>query len=381
VTGGGGSAHNQPCVNTTHPRWSHARYAMGVIVGCRDRRLTWLAWLVSWLALSGCSGCSTYRRCNAPPEARLATLPALLSGTGLFMAGSLDAVVGGVRAYAPAFGLWSDGATKRRWVSLPAGSRIDTRDMDDWSFPVGTKLWKEFSVAGRRIETRLLVRVGEGSGDWAGAAYVWDTDQREARLSPDGGADIHGSGHDVPSATDCVGCHAGRRSYVLGFSAVQLAQPGVPVSVDELAREGWFTRMPPLAASLPGAELDRQALGYLHANCGHCHNPRRPPRGDGPRCYDPERSLELWLPSEPSADLWQAPALRTAVPRFVTPGEPDESRLITLVSRRGRRLHMPPLGSGHVDEEGVRRLSAWIESLRGGAAGGASARSQGSESP
>jgi mono/diheme cytochrome c family protein len=335
-----------------------------VSIGRNDRRWAWLAWLALWVALSGCSGCASYRRCNAPPEARLAALPALLSETGLFAAGSLDALGSGVRAYAPGFELWSDGATKRRWVSLPAGGRIDSADMDDWSFPVGTRFYKEFSVAGRRIETRLLIRVGQGAGDWAGAAYVWDADQREARLSPQGGQDVGGSGHDVPSATDCIGCHGGRRSYVLGFSAVQLAQPGVPLSLDALASEGRLTRVPARAVSMPGAELDRAALGYLHANCGHCHNPRRPPRGDGPRCYDPERSLEFWLPSASSAELWQTPALRTAVPRFVTPGEPDDSRLLTLVSRRGRRLHMPPLGSGHVDEAGVRRLSAWIASLR-----------------
>jgi hypothetical protein len=38
--------------------------------------------------------------------------------------------------------------------------------------------------------------------------------------------------------------------------------------------------------------------------------------------------------------------------------------LLTLVSRRGKRLHMPPLGSQRVDEQGVQLLSEWIESLR-----------------
>jgi mono/diheme cytochrome c family protein len=323
----------------------------------------WLFGLVSWLALSSCSGCASYRRCNAPPEARLAALPGRLSETGLYAPGSVEALGSGVREYAPGFALWSDGATKRRWVSLPAGSRIDSSDMDDWSFPVGTRFYKEFSVAGRRIETRLLMRVGPGAGDWAGAAYLWDADQREARLAPEGALNVNGSGHDVPSATDCVGCHAGRRSFVLGFSAVQLGQPGVPLSLEALSREGLLTRLPARAPQLPGSDLDREALGYLHSNCGHCHNLRRPPRGDGPRCYDPERSIDFWLSSEPSADLWQTAALRTAVPRFLTPGEPDESRLLTLMSRRGRRLHMPPLASGRVDDEGVQRLTAWIASL------------------
>jgi hypothetical protein len=290
-------------------------------------------------------------------------LPARLSETGLFAQGSVEVLGGGVRAYAPGFALWSDGATKRRWVALPAGGRIDSSDMDDWSFPLGTRFFKEFSVGDRRVETRVLIRVGAGAGDWAGAAYLWDADQRDAWLTPAGAKNANGSGHDVPSATDCVGCHGGRRSFVLGFSAVQLAQPGVPLSLDALSEEELLTRPPARAPLLPGGELDRAALGYLHANCGHCHNSARPPRGDGPRCYDPERSLDFWLPSTPNEQLWQTPVLRTAVPRFLTPGEPDDSRLITLVSRRGRLLHMPPLASERVDEEGMQRLRAWIESL------------------
>ena len=52
-------------------------------------------------------------------------------------------------AYAPKFQLWSDSATKKRWIYLPPGSQIDTSDMDFWKFPVGTKVWKEFSAVGR----------------------------------------------------------------------------------------------------------------------------------------------------------------------------------------------------------------------------------------
>ena len=44
----------------------------------------------------------------------------------------------------PQFASWSDGATKRRWLHLPAGEVINTDDMDNWVFPVGTRAWKEF---------------------------------------------------------------------------------------------------------------------------------------------------------------------------------------------------------------------------------------------
>jgi len=304
-------------------------------------------------------------------------LPERLSQTGLFAAAGSGKIAADAIEYEPRFALWSDGASKRRWVTLPAGTRIDTADPDAWSFPVGTKFWKEFSRDGRRIETRLLVKLdpdrattaGSPSSDWAGAAYLWNDDQSDAYLAPEGQSDAAGTGHEVPSAAECGGCHGGRRSYVLGFSALQLASPGLPLALDELARAGRLTRAPERAPSIPGSDLDRAALGYLHANCGHCHNSQRPPRGAGPRCYDPERSLDFWLPSASDAnDVRELPAYTSSVPRFVTPGRPDESRLITLVSRRGFRLHMPPLASREVDTEGVRLLGEWIASLAPGGA-------------
>src|SRR4051812_26067642 len=87
------------------------------------------------LALSVASllGCSSYEQCNPVRAEDLAALPLELSQTGLFVPGS-EALAPGVRPYAPAFELWSDGATKRRWIWLPSGAAIDSSDVDDWKF-------------------------------------------------------------------------------------------------------------------------------------------------------------------------------------------------------------------------------------------------------
>src|ERR1043166_3968535 len=110
--------------------------------------------------------------CAEPTPTALAALPQRLSDTGLF---NDD---GSVVEYAPAFALWSDGAEKKRSISLPDGAVIDTRDMDDWRFPQGTKLWKQFVRDDVRVETRLLLKTGDGNGDdaWAAGAYLWDGD-------------------------------------------------------------------------------------------------------------------------------------------------------------------------------------------------------------
>jgi hypothetical protein len=72
--------------------------------------------------------------------------------------------------YFPQYPLWSDGADKQRWIYLPPGSAIDASDPDIWLFPEGTKIWKEFSFGGRRVETRLIESLGKGR--LAFAAYA-----------------------------------------------------------------------------------------------------------------------------------------------------------------------------------------------------------------
>src|SRR5882672_4590761 len=66
--------------------------------------------------------------------------PTTLDCTGLYSALETKELAAGVRAYAPAVPLWSDGAAKRRFISIPAGQKIDASDPGEWKFPVGTKV-------------------------------------------------------------------------------------------------------------------------------------------------------------------------------------------------------------------------------------------------
>src|SRR5215831_4122467 len=83
---------------------------------------------------------------DAPPDTPLPLClsddfhPATLAETGLCADAKCTSTLPGVLAYAPRWPLWSDGATKRRWIYLPAGSHIDTTDMNVWHFPQDTKL-------------------------------------------------------------------------------------------------------------------------------------------------------------------------------------------------------------------------------------------------
>ena len=81
----------------------------------------------------------------AVPGSGAPALPEQLHDTGLFAPGQPDRLGAGVESFEPQHPLWSDGASKRRWIRLPPGTAIDARDPDRWRFPRGTKLWKEFS--------------------------------------------------------------------------------------------------------------------------------------------------------------------------------------------------------------------------------------------
>lgn len=302
-------------------------------------------------------GCGRYWVCDLPDPDRTSELPERLSETGLYADLATGELATGVAAYTPQFALWSDGADKRRWIWLPPDSRIDTSDPDDWRFPAGTKLWKQFSVAGVAIETRLVEKRGPRDDDWVALSYVWDADGRDASAAPLGDIDVRATGHDVPAAGECAACHGGRRSFVLGFSTIQLARPAAAgeLDLDALVAQGRLSD-PPVSPIVPGDPTVRAALGYLHANCGHCHNAARP-AADGARCFDPRNDLDFSLAV---ADL-AAPETTATYRTVVATG--NATKALDRMSRRGFLRQMPPLATTRVDDEAVALMQRWIEAL------------------
>lgn len=310
-------------------------------------------------------GCETFHYCAPAPASRIEAAPDRLSETSLFADVATRTLARGVRPFRPEFELWSDGASKLRWVYLPPGETIDARDMDDWRFPVGTKLWKEFRQGDRPVETRLLQKLGTGDHDWLTLSYLWRDDESDADAVPQGVVQARGTRLDVPAAGECAACHGGRRSFVLGFSALQLSRDAPEPDAVDLAAldvEGLLSASPDRMFVAPGNETERNALGYLHVNCGHCHNQARPAQGAS-RCFDPEDDLDFWLQVDLLDSPQQTPTYRSAIGAAVKPGNPGDSRMIELVSSRGMFRQMPPLATERVDDAGVQLLSDWILEL------------------
>jgi hypothetical protein len=303
-------------------------------------------------ALAGCSdGSSTPDAMVLPTE-----LPMLLSQTGLYKDIDTKEVAPDLREFTPHYRLWSDGAVKTRWIRLPSGAVIDNSDNDRWLFPVGTAWFKEFVRDGKRVETRLIWRVadtGDRERDTLFGAYIWNDTETDAIFTPDGAMNVRGTEHDVPSADACWKCHIGEPGRTLGFSAVQLG------TVDDLPLSA-----PPPAGTTYTAPND--ALGYLHANCGHCHNRY------GSAWVSSTMELRLGVDDHDPA---MAPAVRTTVgvalqqwvnhgyTTRVVAGDPDASALLYRMTQRTTGTQMPPIATELVDDAGVTTIRDWITNL------------------
>jgi hypothetical protein len=295
-------------------------------------------------------------------DARIEALPQRLSEAGLYCDDKMSVPSGELLAYAPSFELWSDGAKKLRWIRLPAGTQIDTANVDDWSFPLGTELWKEFRVDGRRIETRLLRRVSPSTDGWIGVSYVWNSEQTDASIITNGVENALGTTHDVPDSRACMTCHGGRASIVLGFSAVQLARPARTgeATLDSLSANGRLSS-PMKSPVFGGSTSEIAALGYLHSNCGSCHNDARSAANTA---FRPPRNLDLWLTVSTLGNPSATPTYKTAMDRFIHRGSPEESPIIQRLTHAPfMRRRMPPIAVERPDNEGAELLRQWIRSL------------------
>jgi hypothetical protein len=295
------------------------------------------------------------------------TEPTRLSETGLYD-DIVDGTLGpGVDAYRPQFQLWSDGATKQRWLYLPPGSQIDTSDMDYWKYPIGTKVWKEFTRDDVRVETRLIQKHGPRPSDWFMVAFQWNEEQTDALAVPDGVQNASNTQHDVPARTDCEACHGNMRDRLLSVSAIQLSHDLGDLDLDTLIQRGSLSDPPAGEFQVPGTEVEKAALGYLHANCGLCHNPN-----SGIAAVV---DMQLWLATGSLASVAETPTYTTTIevetstgapagaPVRVRAGNPAESSVFARMNDRGGSVQMPPVGTELVDTSGVDAVSAWISAL------------------
>jgi uncharacterized repeat protein (TIGR03806 family) len=300
-----------------------------------------------------------------PPD----DFPKTLSTTGCVDPSSPSKAAAGMIPYDVNAPLWSDGATKRRWMSVPDGLAVHVNTNGDFDYPVGTVLMKEFSVGGKRAETRLLMYASDG---WSGYSYEWNDAQTEATLLPSNLSKPFGS-QDwfYPSRSECLACHTLAAGRSLGPEVLQLNRnfkypDGATVNqLAQLQHIGMFDAdigYPPSLPALPSptgstGSVEDRARAYMHANCSICHRPQGTNQANfdarfGTSFHD--SGLCNGTPLE--GDLGATGA------KLLVPGDPSHS-LISLRIHANDSNRMPPVGRHVVDTQGAALIDQWISSL------------------
>ena len=293
--------------------------------------------------------------------------------------------------------LWSDGAQKVRYFSVPnngapytPAEQISYAPTNTWSFPAGTVFVKTFELQTNqsdptsllRLETRLLVR--DTNGAVYGVTYKWRSDYSDADLlstnltepipiqTPDG---VVTNLWYYPSPADCLQCHTPAANYVLGVNARQLnGNMTYPNGVTDnqlraINRMGLFypaideSQIPGIehlsSVTNPAASYVQRARSYLDANCAQCHQPG----GSGPT-FDARYDTPL-----ASQNIINTPAVKGNFGYdnvdIVTPNDVWRSSLYDRMNVANLSIQMPPLARNLIDTNAVQLMAEWINSLGG----------------
>jgi hypothetical protein len=308
------------------------------------------------------------------PCADAAVPPSTLECTGLYSDFASQTLSPNVQAYAPAVPLWSDGATKERWIDLPPGQKIDATNPNEWVFPIGTKVFKQFTYNGVRVETRMFLKVQ--ANYWVHATYAWNADATATSISygatvpaGDGGTWV------IPAPGDCDSCHQGRSDRILGFEQVSLGLEGATgLTLLQLVVQGLITPAPTvvnLRIGDDGTGLDAPALSWLHINCGvTCHNANEGAQGYAagmllrldPSLLDGSQVTSSWDPIRTTEGVNCVSGSLAGQPRIV-PGNASASVIPQLISERDGGIQMPPIASRFVDTVDVASVVDWIQRM------------------
>jgi uncharacterized repeat protein (TIGR03806 family) len=322
-------------------------------------------------------------------------LPPLLSETGVFSDTPSRTPASGLIPYNMNVPLWSDGAVKSCYLSVPSSGGIITPDeqirlrpTNSWIFPAGTVFVKNFdltvdetnpAVPRRRLETQILVR--DTNGAVYGVTYKWRADNRDADLLANGLSEdilitnatgVRTQTWTYLSPSDCLTCHTPAAGYVLGVNTRQLngnfTYPATRITDNQirtLNRLGLFSpaineaaiaSYPKLSALTDsGASLEERARSYLDANCAQCHRPGGVGNFDARYDTPPANQHIVNFPAGISLGYDNA--------RIILPKDIWRSVLQDRMNTNALTIKMPPLGRNRVDTNAVALIREWVNSL------------------
>jgi|SRR5690554_401855 len=302
--------------------------------------------------------------------------------------------------------LFTDYASKYRFVFIPEGETATFVATEALEFPTGTVITKTFAMPAdtakrglqeeKLIETRLLIKRDTG---WIARNYVWNQSGTEAFRSLSGGpvtvknlkhgVDKLSFTYSVPSEQQCLTCHQFKEKGAdkpefrpLGPKARFLNSDydyghGPKNQLTKWFEEGMLTGLPEISTvqkatpfnddMLPSAYNGTQELltatakSWLDINCGHCH------RHEGQASNTAFRAdFNIpWDGNEAWHGACQVPISGAAAgsSKIIVPGNADTSLLYNRMHSTDSGLSMPSLGRAIIHVEGSALIKTWINSL------------------
>lgn len=315
--------------------------------------------------------------------------PGRLSETGLFKDLPALTPADGFVSYEVVSPLWSDGAAKRRWISVPPGEVVRGQLRDRWQYPAGTVFIKHFEFPSvlhpggmRRVGTRYLLVDAKGVAK--GATYRWNDEQTDAVRVDDAleaSFEIENFAGECeqitwahPGRLDCQRCHNERAGYILGFNYKQLNR--LVLDEERKVETGQLVRLRNLGVlestfaddairDLPRlfaiddetGDVEARVRSYLDVNCAPCHRPGLHYAG-----FDVRLTTPLEMSSLIGGVAFHARA-GDALDRLIEPGSAERSLLLDRLRSVDSAWRMPPLGRNTVDEKAMELMQKWVESL------------------
>lgn len=264
--------------------------------------------------------------------------------------------------------LFSDYATKDRFVRLPDGTSATWNDNDAFEFPVGTLIIKTFSYPDKRLETRVLIH---GETGWHGGSYVYGDSKDDAVLAI-AGAQIQttnpANNYFVPNQNQCKNCHAEHNDVVTPVGPK--ARNVQPDRLQALIDAGALTGAPPRemwphavnAFDPSTGSLEDRARAWLDINCSYCHNPTGAARTSGLYLDRAQTDPAKW-------GMCKAPVATGrgsgGLTYDIVPGQPDASILVYRINSTEPEIRMPELGRNLIHAEGLALIREWIAAMPG----------------
>lgn len=304
--------------------------------------------------------------------------------------------------------LFTDYATKYRFLYIPEGKQAQYTSKEVLDFPIGTIISKTFAMPAdtamrgfeheRLMETRLLIRRDSG---WLAIPYVWNSEGTNATrqvFGPTFEVSIKHGNEDlaftyaVPDTSTCKRCHTLEQDdgshaftpigpkarllnkdydYADGTRANQLAywqQSGIladlPLNENDIPSQLAYNDEDELSlAGKTEAQLLPLAKSYLDINCAHCHRPEG---------FVASRGLYLEFEREFAGDKYRHGVCKPlnkedkygyGYTYSITPGSAETSFMHGRINTRDPILKMPEAGREVIHTEGVALITAWINSM------------------